>query len=75
MASTQHRPCKCPICGKQTDFFTEPAGPFCSARCKLIDLGRWFNEDYKFSDPLRPEHFAQYEELAEQLDPDRPEED
>ena len=20
--------------------------PFCSARCKMVDLGRWFNEDY-----------------------------
>ncbi len=23
--------------------------PFCSERCRLIDLGRWFDEDFKFS--------------------------
>jgi endogenous inhibitor of DNA gyrase (YacG/DUF329 family) len=24
--------------------------PFCSARCKLADLGRWLNEDYRIPD-------------------------
>ena len=23
-----------------------PAFPFCSARCRLVDLGRWLGEDY-----------------------------
>ena len=26
--------------------------PFCSDRCKTIDLGRWFNESYKVSRPI-----------------------
>ena len=26
--------------------------PFCSARCKTIDLGRWFDESYKVSRPI-----------------------
>ena len=29
--------------------------PFCSERCKLIDLGRWFNEQYSIDRDLRPE--------------------
>jgi endogenous inhibitor of DNA gyrase (YacG/DUF329 family) len=29
-----------------------PTRPFCCRRCKLIDLGKWFNEDYVISDPL-----------------------
>lgn len=29
-------------------------GPFCSDRCRLVDLGRWFREDYRFHRPLRP---------------------
>lgn len=58
-----------------TDFFTDPLGPFCSARCKTIDLGRWLGEDYRISEPLRPGHFTQFEDLAEHLDPDRPDED
>ncbi len=64
----------CPICGKLADFFVDPLGPFCSARCKMIDLGGWLGEDYKISEPLRPEHFAQFEDLAEHPNPDKPEE-
>ena len=29
--------------------------PFCSDRCRLADLGRWFREDYVVSRPLRPD--------------------
>jgi endogenous inhibitor of DNA gyrase (YacG/DUF329 family) len=31
-----------------------PDFPFCSKRCRLIDLGRWLNEDYKVAKP-KPE--------------------
>ena len=47
---------KCPVCGKENEFFAEPTGPFCSKRCKMIDLGKWLDEDYKISEPLRAEH-------------------
>ena len=58
----------CPICGKPADFNT-PASPFCSARCKMIDLGKWLGEDYRISEPLRPDHFAEFEEMpSERLD-------
>lgn len=63
---------KCPVCGKDADFFAEPTGPFCSARCKLVDLGKWLNEDYTISDPLSPDHLAAYEELTGD-DLDKPE--
>jgi len=64
---------KCPICGKQNDFNADPLGPFCSSRCKLIDLGKWFGEDYRISEPLRPEHLAGYENIEGQAldDPDQ----
>jgi endogenous inhibitor of DNA gyrase (YacG/DUF329 family) len=54
---------KCPICQKPVDFFAEPVGTFCSERCKLIDLGKWLGEEYKVSEPLRPDHFEGFEEL------------
>jgi hypothetical protein len=53
----------CPTCGKPTSYFSEPVGPFCSARCQLIDLGKWFGEEYRISEPLRPDHFEGFEEL------------
>lgn len=35
----------CPSCGKQNTWRPENTfRPFCSQRCKLIDLGAWANE-------------------------------
>ena len=41
------RQIQCPRCGKHTVFAPEnPNRPFCSERCKLIDLGQWAEEKY-----------------------------
>jgi endogenous inhibitor of DNA gyrase (YacG/DUF329 family) len=38
----------CPTCHKELIWSTEnPYRPFCSERCKLIDLGEWADEGYK----------------------------
>lgn len=38
---------KCPICGRETEYSTaNPYRPFCSERCKMIDLGAWANDEY-----------------------------
>jgi endogenous inhibitor of DNA gyrase (YacG/DUF329 family) len=29
--------------------------PFCSERCRIIDLGNWASEKYVISTPARPE--------------------
>jgi endogenous inhibitor of DNA gyrase (YacG/DUF329 family) len=42
----------CPRCQQSTTWFNNPARPFCSERCKLIDLGAWANEDYAI--PVEP---------------------
>jgi len=35
----------CPICGRPV---VDPAHrPFCSARCRQVDLGRWLGEVYR----------------------------
>lgn len=62
MSATKNTTIPCAICGRMTDYFTEPTGPFCSARCQRIDLGKWFNEEYRVSEPLRPDHFAEFED-------------
>lgn len=39
---------QCPTCGKQVEWSdASPWRPFCSERCRLIDLGAWANEDYR----------------------------
>ncbi len=37
----------CPLCKKQTTWEENPWRPFCSEKCKLIDLGKWVSEEYK----------------------------
>ncbi|HEX5221561.1 MAG TPA: DNA gyrase inhibitor YacG [Verrucomicrobiae bacterium] len=49
---------KCPTCRKSGTWFAGKYGPFCSHRCKLIDLGKWFSEAHTVSSPLRPEDLA-----------------
>jgi uncharacterized protein len=39
---------KCPTCGKPVEWLPENRfRPFCSERCKKIDLGAWASEDYR----------------------------
>jgi endogenous inhibitor of DNA gyrase (YacG/DUF329 family) len=34
----------CPTCGRELQWEGAPFRPFCSERCRLIDLGAWFSE-------------------------------
>ncbi len=45
----------CPRCKKPSLWQDNPARPFCSERCKLIDLGAWANEDYKLATQTAPD--------------------
>ncbi|MCK5553974.1 MAG: DNA gyrase inhibitor YacG [Deltaproteobacteria bacterium] len=36
----------CPKCRRETKWEKNPHRPFCSKRCKLIDLGLWVDERY-----------------------------
>jgi endogenous inhibitor of DNA gyrase (YacG/DUF329 family) len=43
----------CPTCGNAVPW--TPASrwrPFCSERCRLIDLGDWLDESHRISEPL-----------------------
>ena len=42
----------CPTCGRRVEgesVSALPHFPFCSARCKTIDLGRWLDERYRLA--------------------------
>jgi len=46
----------CPTCGEQSAYTPKnPYRPFCSERCKLIDLGQWATESYRIPQPAAPE--------------------
>ena len=49
---------KCPICRRPVESGSEMF-PFCSERCKLIDLGNWSAEKYVISTPIKPGDDAQ----------------
>jgi endogenous inhibitor of DNA gyrase (YacG/DUF329 family) len=37
---------RCPVCRKRFDSGQSTSLPFCSERCRRIDLGRWLGEEY-----------------------------
>ena len=42
---------ECSICRKPVAPRAEnPAFPFCSKRCRMVDLGRWLGEEYRVPD-------------------------
>jgi uncharacterized protein len=43
---------RCPICRKPTNSEANSDFPFCSERCRLLDLGNWASEKYKISSPV-----------------------
>lgn len=55
------RKVRCPTCKKEGDWFQGTYGPFCSKRCKLVDLGKWLNEEHKVSEPLQPDQVIEPE--------------
>jgi uncharacterized protein len=45
---------KCPICSKPYEIATLddlPSFPFCTERCRMIDLGRWIDGKYVIPGP------------------------
>ena len=48
MPGERNRTVNCPQCGAPTPWGAgSPFRPFCSERCKLIDLGQWASEGYR----------------------------
>ncbi len=49
---------RCPSCGLEVAWNPDnPYRPFCSQRCKLIDLGEWASERYRVpTGDSPPEH-------------------
>jgi endogenous inhibitor of DNA gyrase (YacG/DUF329 family) len=45
---------KCPICKKPLPNENVPTFPFCSDRCRLVDLGNWLDGKYQVSRSVDP---------------------
>lgn len=57
---------RCPICRQESAPRADnPAFPFCSHRCRAIDLGRWLGEEYRVATTTSDEE----EDGAPPMDP------
>ncbi|HYG21878.1 MAG TPA: DNA gyrase inhibitor YacG [Verrucomicrobiae bacterium] len=52
---------RCPHCRRVGNWLEAKSAPFCSSRCKLLDLGKWLNQEHAISSPLREENLSQLE--------------
>jgi hypothetical protein len=60
---------ECSVCRKPVAPRAEnPAFPFCSKRCRMVDLGRWLGEEYRVPDRQADE---QEDELPAEQHPER----
>jgi endogenous inhibitor of DNA gyrase (YacG/DUF329 family) len=56
MTISKKRMVACPNCKNLSEFASSnPFRPFCSERCKLIDLGVWASEGYAIPVAIKPE--------------------
>ena len=49
--SRMAKPLHCPTCKKLVDLSSDNV-PFCSDRCRLIDLGKWASGEYRITSPI-----------------------
>lgn len=49
---------RCPLCESEFDPAASNAKPFCSERCRTIDLGRWLDESYSLPHAPDPDDEA-----------------
>jgi endogenous inhibitor of DNA gyrase (YacG/DUF329 family) len=64
-------PRACPICEKPVAPRAEnPAFPFCSDRCRLVDLAKWLGEEYRIPGP-RPGDGVALPERGDDQEDDR----
>ena len=60
------RTATCPICGASFDFDRSAAAPFCSDRCRQIDLKRWLGEEYSVPVKRNPDQEDLEQEIEEE---------
>ncbi|MDA8087336.1 MAG: DNA gyrase inhibitor YacG [Nitrospiraceae bacterium] len=64
----------CPVCRKMVPWKGNPWRPFCSERCRMIDLASWASEEYRIPGE-KVEEKEEEEEAGEGGKPAQPEEE
>jgi endogenous inhibitor of DNA gyrase (YacG/DUF329 family) len=60
---------KCPICKKPVKS-TDGEFPFCSDRCRTIDLGKWASGGYVITSPVTDAEELVREDIPDNSDPE-----
>ena len=66
---------RCPICEQAMDSQGPkewPDWPFCSHRCKMVDLGRWLGGNYRIEIPIQEEDLDNLNDLTHSPEPAAP---
>ena len=75
MKAKKPKALRCPSCGTLVTA-AEPDFPFCSDRCRLIDLGKWASGAYRISSPVHdPELLDELEGLRSRQRPGQDEDE
>jgi uncharacterized protein len=53
---------QCPTCRRELDWESAPFRPFCSERCRLVDLGAWLTEQRAIPGDAPPTPASESEE-------------
>ena len=57
----------CPQCKKKFEYYSTEFRPFCSERCRLIDLGQWLEESYTVPvEKLTEDEYLTLEQLIDE---------
>ena len=73
-AKPKIKPLHCPTCKKLVKATGEDF-PFCSDRCRLLDLGKWASGDYKVSTPIQDPDLLEELARTQRNNPDGGDED
>lgn len=61
----------CPTCKKKFNYYDSQFRPFCSEKCRLIDLGQWLTESYSVpAEKITLEEAEQLEQLIHEKSPE-----
>ncbi len=63
----KHREVNCPHCKKKFNYYDSEFRPFCTEKCKMVDLGHWLSESYTVpAEKLTPDELETLEQLYEE---------
>lgn len=59
---------KCPQCKKSFKYFTSEFRPFCCEKCKMVDMGHWFDESYVVAGKSHTVYIEEPEKIEKLMD-------